>query len=265
MSAFVDSVLDDFIQTQFQINMAEVYTAMPCVVLKVYGDFGEQRIDVRPSINDLYKDKTSREQAPILSVPVLLPGTRNSLVSFPINVGDTVMCVFSQRSMDNFKIGNGQPTAPNDLRKFSDQDAVAIPGLAPFSRSVNTPAVRKYPHAPNQDLVIAHNIGSGTEVMIQLKQDGQVIVNTDEVVTVNSKSVIVNAQEEVTVNTQTATVNAAQSVDVTSPVGTFNILNSTWTGNMTITGLWTFNGIPFDTHKHKDVTVGTSNTGVPTT
>lgn len=245
----MNSIIDEFVQTQFQVNMAEVYTALPCVVISVYGNFSQQRVDVRPAINDLYKDGSSIEQAPILAVPVLLPGTRNSLVSFPIKPGDTVMCIFSQRSMDNFKIGNGQPGAPNDLRKFSDQDAVAIPGLAPFSRSVNNPSLRKWPHDPASDLVIAHNIGSGTEVMIQLQQNGNLIINTDFDVTVNSK---------------TATVNATTSVNVTTPSGVFNIDSSTWNGDMTITGAWTFNGIPFDTHKHTGVTPGGGTSGGPT-
>lgn len=252
----LDSILDEVIQTQFQINMAEVYTAIPCVVISVHGNFSQQRVDVRPAINDLYKDQTSIEQAPILSVPVLLPGTRQSLVSFPIKVGDTVMCIFSQRSMDNFKIGNGQPGAPNDLRKFSDQDAVAIPGLSPFSRSVNNPMLRKFPHDPASDLVIAHNIGSGTEVMIQMQMNGNLIINTDFDVTVNSKTATINATDSATVTTQ--------DVTVTADSGTFNIGSSTWNGDMTITGAWTFNGIPFDTHKHTGVTPGGGVSGGPT-
>lgn len=244
----IDSIFDDVIQTQFQVNMGEVYTALPCVVLNVHGKFFEQRVDVRPSINDLYKDNTSKEQAPILSVPVLLPGTRNSLVSFPINVGDTVMCIFSQRSMDNFKIGNGQPTTPNDLRKFSDQDAVAIPGLVPFSRSVNNPATRKFQHNPSQDLVIAHNIGSGSEVMLQMKPNGDMVVNTDSGVTVNAK---------------TATINAEHNVTVTAQTGTFSVGSGSWTGDMSISGVWTFNGIPFNTHKHTGVTTGAGTSGTP--
>lgn len=249
MTVSMTQLWDDIIQTQFRANMSEVYTAIPCVVINVHGDFSEQRVDVQPSINDLYKDKTFKEQVPILSVPVLLPGGRNSLVSFPIKNGDTVMCIFSQRSMDQFKIGNGLPTTPNDHRQFSDEDAVAIPGLFPFSRTVNRPMIRKYPHDPSNDLVIAHNIGSGTEVMIQMKANGELIINTEEGVTVNSK---------------TANVNATQSVNVTAPSGVFDIDSSTWTGNMAITGSWTFNGIPFNTHKHTGVTPGGGTSGTPT-
>lgn len=251
----MESLLSDFIQTQFQINMAEVYTALPCVVTNVVGSFENQRVDVQPSINTLYKDGTSEEHTQILGVPVVLPGSSTSMVSFPVNVGDTVLCVFSQRSMDNFKLGNGQPTPPNDYRKFSDQDAVAIPGLFSFARSPNRSAIRKYPHNPKTDLVIAHNIASGTEVMIQFKQNGDMIINTEQNVTVNCKVGELNATESYTINTPTLNINAQ---------------NTTWTGNITHsgnytqTGTSTFNGIVFETHKHLGVTPGSGTSGVPT-
>lgn len=248
----MEALLTDYIQTQFQINMAEVYTALPCIVTNVSGNFENQRVDVQPSVNTLYKDGTSEEHTQILGVPVLLPGSSTSMVSFPINVGDTVMCVFSQRSMDNFKIGNGQPTVPNDYRKFSDQDAVAIPGLFSFSKSVNRPAIRKYPHNPKTDLVIAHNIASGTEVMIQFKQNGDMIINTEQNVTVNCKVGELNATESYTINTPTMNINA-QTTNWTG-----NIIHS---GNYTMTGQAKFNGILFDTHFHSGVTPGSGTSG----
>jgi len=248
----IDSILNDYIQTQFQINMAEVYTALPCVVTSVSGSFESQRVDVQPAINTLYKDGTSEEHTQILGVPVILPGSSTSLVSFPINVGDTVLCVFSQRSMDNFKIGNGQPTVPNDYRKHTDQDAVAIPGLFPFAKSVNRPAVRKYPHNPKSDLVIAHNIASGTEVMIQFKQNGDLVINTEGKTIVNCKIGEMNATQSYTINTPTLNINAA----TTNWTG--NVIH---TGNYTGTGQARFNGVLFDTHFHSGVTPGSGTSG----
>lgn len=266
----IEALIDDFVATQFQIEMANVSTAIPCVVTNVHGDFGDQRVDVQPAINDLFKDGTSEQQPQILSVPVVLPGSNTSLVSFPINVGDTVLCVFSQRSLDNFKISNGLPTPPNDYRKFSDQDAIAIPGLRTFARSMNKVAIRKFPHDPSSDLVVAHNVGSGTEVMIQMKQNGDMIVNTDFNVIVNSLTAEINAREKVTINSPQMDVN----VDTTNWNG--NIIHDgdvTHTGNVNHTGDYTqlgnysiigqarFNGILFDTHFHSGVTSGPNNSG----
>uniref|UniRef100_A0AAU6VZD3 Baseplate protein n=2 Tax=unclassified bacterial viruses TaxID=12333 RepID=A0AAU6VZD3_9VIRU len=242
----------DIIRTQFQIDMSQIHTAIPCKVVNVYSNNQQQKVDVIPSVNNLLKDGSGEEGMQILGVPVIFPGSSATLISFPINQGDTVWCMFSQRSMDNFKIGNGEPTTANDYRKFSDQDAVAIPGLFPFGKSLNNPQTRKFPHDSNRDLCIAHNIGSGTEVNILLKQSGDLIINTEMAVTVNCKTGVMNATESYTINTPTMNINAS----VTNWTG--NIIH---TGNYTMTGQARFNGRLFDTHTHSGVTTGVGTSG----
>jgi hypothetical protein len=224
-------------------------------VVNVYSDNQQQKVDVLPSIDDLLKDGSGEPGMQILGVPIIFPGSSATLISFPINPGDTVLCIFSQRSMDNFKIGNGEPTTANDFRKFSDQDAVAIPGLFPFGKSLNTPQVRKYPHESNRDLCIAHNIGSGNEVNLMFKQSGDLIINTEHAVTVNCKTGVMNATESYTITTPQLNINA----NSTTWAG-----NITHSGNYTQTGTSTFNGIVFATHKHTGVTPGSGTSGGPT-
>lgn len=245
----------DTIRTQFQIDMADIHTAIPCKVVNVYSDNQQQKVDVLPSVDDLLKDGTGEPGMQILGVPVIFPGSSATLISFPINPGDTVMCIFSQRSMDNFKIGNGEPTTANDMRKFSDQDAVAIPGLFPFGKSLNNPQTRKFPHESNRDLCIAHNIGSGNEVNLMFKQSGDLIINTEHAVTVNCKTGVINATESYTITTPQLNINA----NSTTWAG-----NITHSGNYTQTGTSTFNGIVFATHKHTGVTPGSGTSGGPT-
>lgn len=247
--------LMDIFRTQFKIDMADIHTAMPCKIVNVYQDNQSQKVDVIPSTNNLLKDGTGEPGMQILGIPVIFPGSQATLISFPINVGDTVLCVFAQRSMDNFKIGSGEPTTANDYRKFSDQDAVAIPGLFPFGKSLNRPQIRKYPHDSNRDLCIAHNIASGTEVNIMLKQSGDLIINTEQAVTVNCKTGVLNATESYTINTPTMNINA----NTTNWSG-----NITHTGNYTQTGTSTFNGIVFANHKHLGVTPGSGTSGIAT-
>lgn len=242
----------DIIRTQFRIDMADIHTAIPCKIVKVYGNLEQQKVDVLPSINNLLKDGTGEEGMQILGVPVIFPGSANTLISFPINPGDTVWVMFSERSMDNFKIGSGEPTTANDYRKFSDQDAVAIPGLFPFGKSPNQPQIRKFAHEPNRDLCIAHNIASGTEVNLLFKQNGDLIINTESDVTVNCKNGSLNATESYTINTPTMNINA----DTTNWTG--NIIH---TGNYTMTGQARFNGRLFDTHTHSGVQTGTGTSG----
>lgn len=249
-----DVSLQDVIQTQFQIEVGKLWTAIPCVVTNVVGELSSQRIDVRPVVNTYYKDGSDEEAEQILAVPVIFPGSSTSLISWPINVGDNVYCIFAQRSIDNFKIGNGQPTKPTDYRKMSSRDAVALPGLFPFGKSLNNPAVRKWPHS-TRDLVISHNVGTGSEVEIRLTAAGDVVITTDTAVTVNSKTAIINATQKITLNSPLMEVNVSQ----TNWTG-----NITHTGNYTETGTATFNGIVFATHKHLGVTTGSGTSGIPT-
>lgn len=251
----IPGLLNEYMKSEFEISMSEMWFSCPGVITSISGDLSDLRVNVQPVINELYADGSTEEHLDILSVPVIMPGSANTLISFPVVVGDTVLLVFSQRSMDNFKIGNGQPTMPNDARKFQAEDAIAIPGLFTFSRSANRPGIRKYPHNPKTDLCITHNIASGTEVNILFKQSGDMVVNTEQSVTVNCKTGVVNATESYTLNTPQLNINAT----ATTWAG-----NITHTGNYTQTGTSTFNGIVFATHKHTGVTPGSGTSGGPT-
>jgi hypothetical protein len=251
----IPGLLSEYLKTEFEYSMGEMWFACPGIVSSVSGDLSDLRVNVKPSINELYADGSTEEHLDILSVPIIMPGSANTLISFPVVAGDTVLLVFSQRSMDNFKIGNGQPTMPNDARKFQAEDAIAIPGLFTFAKSANRPGIRKYPHNPRTDLCIAHNIASGTEVNLHFKQSGDLVVNTEQDVTVNCKTGVVNATESYTLNTPQLNINAT----ATTWAG-----NITHTGNYTQTGTSTFNGIVFATHKHTGVTAGAATSGGPT-
>lgn len=251
----IPDLLSEYMKTEFEYSMAEMWFSCPGIITSVSSDLSDLRVNVKPSINELYADGTTEEHLDILSVPLIMPGGANTLISFPVVAGDTVLLVFSQRSMDNFKIGSGLPTQPSDARKFQAEDAIAIPGLFTFSKSANRPGMRKYPHNPKTDLVVAHNLSSGTEVMIQLKQSGDLIINTEQSVTVNCKTGVVNATESYTINTPQLNINAS----ATTWAG-----NITHTGNYTQTGTSTFNGIVFATHKHLGVSPGSGTSGIAT-
>lgn len=244
--------LEEAVTSLFLNKQAKQLTALPCRITAVYDDMKSMRVDVQPVINVYYKDGTSEEREQIFGVPVIFPAGRISMVSFPLYVGDTVLCVFASRNIDSFKTSNGGPTTPDDYRKMDVKDAIAIPGLFPFGRSINNPAIRKWPHN-TQDLVVAHNIGLAEEVEIRLTQSGNLTINTDTDVTVNAKNATINS-ENAEINVTNLKVSAS---------------NTTWTGNITHSGNYTqtgtsiFNGIPFATHKHGGVTPGNGVSAVP--
>jgi hypothetical protein len=240
--------LEEILRLAFKSQMNSIFTAIPCIVVKVYDLGKKQQVDVQSAINVLYKDDTVAEHAPIFGVPVVFPASRTSMLSFPINVGDTVLCIFSQRGMDNFKLGSGSPMAPTDFRKHDARDAIAIPGLFPFGKALNDPAKRTLSHS-TADAVLTHNIGTGTECEVRLKANGDIQLNTP------SNKVIVNCKD--------AVVNAT-TVDINATSMTVDVANTTWTGNMTMNGTYILSGININNHKHTGVQGGTSTSGTST-
>jgi hypothetical protein len=164
------------ISSLVESRLEDVWTSIPCIIVKVTSK-EENRVDVQPCVNQLFKDGSVLPYSTIFNVPIMFPCTSRSALSFPVAVGDTVLCVFSQRGLDTFKTSNGYPTTPTDLRKFSTRDAVAIPGFLPFGKSINKQSNRSLPHSTD-DVVLAHNLGTGSECEYRLKANGDVVVKS---------------------------------------------------------------------------------------
>lgn len=258
------SLLNQYITNQ--VN--GLFTAIPCVVQGQI-DMATQRVDVRPLVNRVTTDGESRELSPILGVPVVFPASKTSQFSFPISAGDTVLCVFSQRSIARFKLGEANPADPIDFGKYSKNDAIAIPGLFTFPDAKNDPAKRTWSHSTD-DAVLVHNIGSGSECEVRLKSGGDVIINTPGKAEVNCDTSVVNASTSATIDTPETTVTGNLTVNGNLQVDQ----NSTVTGNSTVSGdldvtgsgtlgSATINGIQFSTHTHTGVQSGTDTSGPP--
>jgi len=91
------------------------------------------RVEVTPLISKRFADEGVLDYGRIVDVPVMFPRTKNFHLSYPLEPGDSVLLIFSERSLETFLKGVGKPLAPNDTRKFSVTDAIAYPGLFPFS------------------------------------------------------------------------------------------------------------------------------------
>lgn len=235
----MDYDLSSLLHDSFASFANQMFTAIPCVIAEIPENLTDLRIHVKPVVNRKYKDGTSEEMDTMYNVPVLMQGSSTSMVSFPLHIGDNVLCVFSQRSIESFKAGDGLPSTPRDFRKFSQLDAMAIPGLYPFAKSINNPAVRKWEHN-TQDLVVSHNIGQALETEIRILNSGGVVINTDQDVITNCKNSVVNCQ-----NSQ-----------VNADTGVVNIPSTTWNGDINHTGVFSntgslsSNGKVLDTHTH---------------
>lgn len=111
-------------------TLGEVNTAIPARVLEY--DPEERRASVQPTVKRRYKDGSVVSRAPITDVPVVFPSAGGGTITFPVKPGDTVLLIFSQRSIDRWVQSEGGEVDPLDNRKHDISDAIAIPGLAPF-------------------------------------------------------------------------------------------------------------------------------------
>ena len=246
---------EELLKAAIWSQLSRVYTSIPCIIVTVHDNLEEQRVDVQPCINLMKDDGTIEERGVILNVPVMFPSSSTSAITFPLNVGDNVACLFSMRAMEVFNESDGKPSTPDNYAKFNQKDAYCIPGLQTRRASVNNPANHRLTHN-TKDLVVCHNIGTANEVEIRLKPNGDMIVTSPNKVEVKCK---------------TAVINATTSLAVTSP-------NTTWNGNIVHNGTLstttviatsvtatnvTGGGKSLSNHVHSNVQSGSSNSGPP--
>lgn len=151
--------------------LSNVHTSLPGIIVSF--DPILNKASVQPALNK--KFDTGEMTMPILeNVPIIFPSSGNFSMTFPINVGDYVLLVFSERSIDLWKSVGGQVT-PNDPRKFSLSDAIAIPGLMPLTENSTN---------DNQDFVIKF-----ADSEIRISQNGDIQIKTASKVAVGNQLV----------------------------------------------------------------------------
>jgi len=118
--------------------LSDVHTMLPAKVEEYFPE--EQKVDVKPLIKRRVVGEDAEEileELPIIpDVPVRFPRTANFFITFPLQPGDLVMLVFAERSLDNWLAGTGEDTDPDEFRMHDLSDAVAMPGLYPFSSAI---------------------------------------------------------------------------------------------------------------------------------
>lgn len=208
-----DMTFESAVKALFDYQMRNVFTAIPAKVMQVE-DAGEQRVAVKPLINNVFPDwEDSIEFPTILSVQLMFPSSSTSAITFPINAGDTVLLVFAQSCMDVFKSGDGTTQPPSDYRRFDKRDAIAVPGLFPFGMAVNQQSKRTLTHSTD-DVVVAHNLGTEAECEIRLKPTGKVEINGNQIDISSSTKIDGNL-----INTGNVTVGVGATGSFTTPLG----------------------------------------------
>lgn len=113
----------------------KLHTSIPGIV-NSYDSSGPS-VEVQPAVKKVLYDGTEYSFPMIVSVPVVFPRTKRFHLSYPIEKGDEVLLIFSERSIEEFLNASrttGKESKPLNTRKFSLTDAIAIPGLFGFKK-----------------------------------------------------------------------------------------------------------------------------------
>ena len=117
-------------------SLRDLHTAMPGQIESY--DSTTAKANILPLINRQLPDGTILQLPVIQQVPVCWPRTSQGIIHFPLQRGDGVLVIFSERSLDEWLTAGGS-VAPEDKRIMDLTDAIAIPGLFDFSKT--TPAL----------------------------------------------------------------------------------------------------------------------------
>lgn len=116
-------------------EVAKVNVAVPAFITAY--DETLQQATVQPIVRWRYKDVDGDTEtelpAPIAAVPVLFPQANGLAITFPVVAGDWVLLVVCDRSIDEWESTGAQDNTPQSARRHNMADAIAIPGVRPFS------------------------------------------------------------------------------------------------------------------------------------
>jgi hypothetical protein len=202
----MSNALYQAIQTSISRYLDEIHTSVPARIVDY--DPTKQEASVQPMIKRRYYDASGSsngvvDQPTIVAVPVVFPSAAGGILSFPIKVGDIVLLIFSEQSLDNFLFSGGDSTIdPQDHRRFHYSDAIAIPGLYPLNRA---------PGSDPDDVVLRFNVGTASENSVKLKPNGDIVITTPGKTIVNSTGNV-----EITAPTTAITGNLTVSGTIVS-------------------------------------------------
>jgi hypothetical protein len=120
---------------------ADIRKCVPATITQVHAD--RQTVDVQVATNDLLFDDLGNPvsmPAPSISdVPLGCLRGGGFFIWVPVQVGDSVLLVFSDQSADTWRSGTGAPQDPGFAGKHTADSPFAIPAWAPDNKMLQSP------------------------------------------------------------------------------------------------------------------------------
>ena len=169
----------DVLSTYIETIVSRINVMLPAEVTKY--DFKKQKVSVKPLINYVFRDGESLELPIINNVPLMFPASGGASITMPVKIGDIVEIRFCQRSLEEW-LSSGEQVTPDDSRTHDLTDAIATPGLMPFSSTS--------PASNNDDLEVKYK---GATIVID--KDGKIIINSSTEVKVPAPKAIIDSAD----------------------------------------------------------------------
>jgi hypothetical protein len=187
--------LSQLLREAFEYSMTDIHTALAGVVKKY--DPATRRADIQPSLKRKLPGGKYIDLPVIPEVPVLFPGSKRYAFHFPLEEGDEVLLIASERGTDSWKAKGGKGIEETDPRRFDLQDCCAIPGLQP------------------QEFITAEE--PGLQIMHKDKFDGELIsqvLMTDDKVEMKYKKKAAVTMEDDHIAGETEKCKVEMSADI---------------------------------------------------
>ena len=179
--------LEPILRNFFSDKMSEMNFCLPARLDNVQ-NLKQGRVDVKPLYIPRYLDNTYSELPAIKNVPIVFACANESGQVFAPKQGDTVLLIFSQCNIDNFKAGSVEPYSTVFDRSFDINDAIALVGFSPF----NTNPINTEKHKKDYelgDVSTFNNLGKENENKINVKKDGTIKIISSST-TVESEAMV---------------------------------------------------------------------------
>lgn len=215
----------ELLNTVISSRISEVNICMPASIIEY--DFKKQKARVQPALNYKYNDGSIVIIPDIFNVPVVHPASGGASITFPVSVGDNVLLLFSQKSLEEW-LEKGEQVTPDDSRQNNLTDAIAIIGLMDFGK--------------------ISNAKNDTDLLIKYKES-EILVKKDGDLDIKATNINISGNNEVNItSTASLKLNSSSVVDLTAT-------------EIKINGILTINGVPYILHTHAGVMPGAGITG----
>lgn len=127
----------EIIERAVSVRLARTHVAFPASIVEIQSAPARKRVSVRPAVDFVVIGADGRptyERAPVIhGVPLAFPRSPRAGVTFPVEVGDPVLVVVSDRPLGDWlrSATATEATATADVGSHCLDGAVAIPGLLP--------------------------------------------------------------------------------------------------------------------------------------